>query len=83
MTSILNKFPYTQKVDWEELYIEAGEVKERFSALITWLEKQGTFIGNDASRTKWCFGCNEEGHFQNSCPKAGSNQGAASRNNAN
>ena len=45
--------------------------------------KGGTFIGNDASRTKWCFGCNEEGHFQNSCPKAGSNQGAALRNNAN
>ena len=101
ITSILNKFPYTAKVDWEEWYINEGEPMERFKVLITWLETQaklwermivmapalkgkgGTFIGNNASGMKRCFGCSEEGHFKDSCPKARSNQGASSKNNVN
>ena len=40
MMSILNKFPYTVKVDWEEWYINEGEPMDKFPAFITWLEKQ-------------------------------------------
>ena len=44
MTLILNKFPYTAKVDWEEWFINEEEHKERFTALITWLEKRSKLL---------------------------------------
>ena len=40
-------------------------------------------MSNNAGGMKRCFGCNEEGHIQNNCPKPGANQNNASRNNGN